>query len=99
MKFLIVDVDDTLFDWTTMWSRAFNRLLDTLAGNSPELRIALLPAMRELHRAARTSERGLSALDATCLGATSDLASRAGLELHCVRLECVSLLTPTLRLP
>jgi phosphoglycolate phosphatase-like HAD superfamily hydrolase len=46
---LILDVDNTLFDWMSVWNAAFSALLDTVA-NTAEVRHALTSRLRALHQ-------------------------------------------------
>jgi phosphoglycolate phosphatase len=53
---LIVDVDNTLFDWVHVWYAAFSAMFDELvrlSGITPE---RLLPAIRAVHQKVGTSE-------------------------------------------
>jgi FMN phosphatase YigB (HAD superfamily) len=72
MKLLIVDVDDTLFDWLSMWSQSFATAFDEVAARSTLSRDELIPAFRAMHIGARTSERGLHIGDAAALGIDPD---------------------------
>jgi FMN phosphatase YigB (HAD superfamily) len=74
MKLLVLDVDDTLFDWLTMWSESFAAVTTTLAGKTRHSQDDLLTALRRLHQAARTSERGFVGGDAGALGINAELA-------------------------
>jgi phosphoglycolate phosphatase len=72
MKLLIVDIDDTLFDWLTMWSASFEEFSTALASTSRLSKAELVAALRRLHIGARTSERGFSRQDAEELGASPE---------------------------
>lgn len=72
MKLLILDVDDTLFDWLTMWSESFGAALATLLSATRLSETELLAALRALNRSARTSERGFTHDDAEMLGVNRD---------------------------
>jgi phosphoglycolate phosphatase-like HAD superfamily hydrolase len=77
---VIVDVDDTLFDWLGMWSVSFGALLASLehvSSLSGEQRVA---AFRKLHIAARTTERGLTVGDADRLGVPAEIIPALGEE-------------------
>ena len=65
---LIVDVDDTLFDWLSMWRHSFESLFSEVFRNSKHSRNELSACFRELHQQAGTTERGISPGDATFLG-------------------------------
>jgi len=54
---VILDVDDTLFDWLGMWSTSFSIVLDGLTRTSTQSRAEQIAILRQFHVAARTSER------------------------------------------
>ena len=86
MKLLILDIDDTFFDWLTMWGESFEALLASLAVRSAVARADRLATFRQLHMAARTAERGITATDASALGITVDTAIELAFE-HEVNLK------------
>ncbi len=65
---LIVDVDDTLFDWLSVWNESFGTLLAVLHAESRLPGKQLIQNVRVLHAAARTNERGFDQADAEALG-------------------------------
>jgi len=77
MRVVILDVDDTLFDWLGMWSESFSALITSIEHASEKSRQELTTIFRTFHVAAKTSERGLSGGDAQSLGVASSFASRA----------------------
>lgn len=77
MKALILDIDDTLFDWLDMWEGAFLAALTEMKrGGSVEE--SLKAKLRELHVAAGTSERGYNKGDALHLAISAEDAEAAG---------------------
>jgi FMN phosphatase YigB (HAD superfamily) len=78
MKLLVLDIDNTLFDWLGMWRAAFEAALSVLSEGSGHHRETLLDRIRVLHQQARTSERGFVANDAEYLGVSRSVAARAG---------------------
>lgn len=77
MRGLIVDVDDTLFNWLDMWSGAFSAALEAMRrpGVSEE---DLLMKLRTLHVEAGTSERSYTRGDAEYLAISESDAESAG---------------------
>ena len=73
MKLLIIDIDDTLFDWLRMWSESFGEFAARLTAKSALSRDELVATLRRLHITARTSERGFARADAEVLGVMPDL--------------------------
>ena len=67
-KLIIVDVDDTLFDWLGMWSESFETFVSVLATRSTLPGDKLIAELRRLHVSARTSERGFVRDDGEVLG-------------------------------
>lgn len=54
---LIVDVDNTLFDWVRFWRASFGALVDSVLASAPGLeRPRLLHEIRRIHRRVGTSE-------------------------------------------
>jgi phosphoglycolate phosphatase-like HAD superfamily hydrolase len=87
MKLLVLDIDNTLFDWLGMWRVAFKASLCVLSEGSGHPPDILLDRIRTLHQQARTSERGFTADDAEHLGVSRSVAARAGevFETTCLR--------------
>jgi len=54
---LIIDVDNTLFDWVRFWRASFGALVDSILASAPGLdRQRLLEEIRRIHRRVGTSE-------------------------------------------
>lgn len=77
MKALLVDVDDTLFDWLAMWHAAFGAGLELLRTESSLEQDSLLDALRATHVDAGTSERGYHLDDSELFGVSLDGLQRA----------------------
>lgn len=75
---LVLDIDNTLFDWLDMWRTAFGAALDVLSDQSTHSEEILLDRIRALHQLARTSERGFAEQDAEFLSVSSEAARGAG---------------------
>ena len=58
-RILIVDIDDTLFDWTSMWFASFSYALKEIEAVSQYSRAELIGIFKSLHQTAGTSERGI----------------------------------------
>jgi phosphoglycolate phosphatase-like HAD superfamily hydrolase len=68
VRTLIVDIDNTLFDWVAMWSAAFTAMLRELEQRSGVARAQLLPAIRAIHQQNATSEYAYLAQDLVAQG-------------------------------
>ena len=69
---LIIDIDDTLFHWLSMWTISFRFTLQKLEIVSRFSRTELIAIFKSLHQAAGTSERGFSSLDAEAFGTSPE---------------------------
>ena len=63
MRMLITDLDNTLYDWVTFFAKAFQGLLDELAGLLAVDKRQLITEFRTLHRAVGSSEQPFAMLE------------------------------------
>jgi FMN phosphatase YigB (HAD superfamily) len=74
---LITDLDNTLYDWVTFYSRAFTAMLDALVDRLGVPRTQLVEEFREVHQRYGNSEQPFAALDLPSVEAAFPGADRA----------------------